>query len=53
MREEKNMKRDVALDNGFDRWTSNGYGLVFNGEPVPDPEPEEKDEKDIDEIEEI
>ena len=35
--------------NGVDQWTSNGYGLILNGKKVEPP----KEEKDIDEIEEV
>lgn len=30
--------------HGVDRWTSNGYGLIVNGEPV-DPPDEDEDEE--------
>lgn len=36
--------------HGVDRWTSNGYGLVINGKKVEPPA--EKEEQDIEEIEE-
>lgn len=29
--------------NGVDRWTSNGYGLIFDGKPVV-PQNDENDE---------
>lgn len=37
--------------HGVDRWTSNGYGLEINGKKV-DP-PAEKEEQDVDEIDEV
>lgn len=36
--------------HGVDRWTSNGYGLTINGKKVEPPT--EKEEQDIEEIEE-
>lgn len=36
--------------HGVDRWTSNGYGLTIGGKKVEPPA--EKEEQDIEEIEE-
>ena len=33
--------------HGVDRWTSNGYGICVNGEPIDPPEEEETEEDSL------
>lgn len=47
---DKRKKAPEEGPNGVDRWTSNGYGIRVNGKKVE--APKEKDESQIDEIEE-
>ena len=45
----ENKKAPAEGRNGVDGWTTNGYGLLINGEKV---EPTVEEEQDIEEIEE-
>lgn len=44
-------KRKEAERPEVDGWTTSGYGLIINGEPVTPVQ--EDEEKDVDEIDEV
>lgn len=49
--EDKRKKAPEEGPNGVDRWTSNGYGVKLDGNPVK-PQEDSKPEE-LDEIEEV